>query len=131
MSHAIKRTRFVCLASDETENETQDERLNRMLRERIEELGMVDDNKAKDLPSPQEASQAPSLQFRIGSLEILAIVVSAFFVATVILSDGALFASPSKTSSTSRVVLDANEILQQDFSRDASSVIFGSSEDDK
>jgi len=104
------------------EQETQDERLNRLLRERIEELDMMNDDKeSNETPSQTQ----PSLfQFRLGSLEILALVVSAFFVATVAFSDGAIFAPPATTTAP-RVVLDADEILKQDFARDSSSVRFG------
>lgn len=78
--------------------------------------------------TPSSAEQRESLfpQFRIGSIEVLALIVSAFFVATASLSNGALFATPPPTATTrTRIVLDADEILRHDFARDSSSVNFG------
>jgi hypothetical protein len=109
-----------------SDEETQDERLNRLLRERIEELDMTVDYDTNDETPSAVQPESPFPQFQIGSLEILALIVSAFFVATVSLSNGALFATPPPTATTrTRIVLDADEILRQDFARDTSSVNFG------
>lgn len=111
-------------SDEDTTDETPDERINRLLMERIEQLDMATNDTDDTLTNETTQQKASFPQFRLGSLEILALVVSAFFVATVSLSNGALFASPP-TTPRNRVVLDADEILKQDFNRDSSSVTFG------
>jgi hypothetical protein len=64
------------------------------------------------------------LQFGpFGSLQVLALVVSLFFSATVFFAGDLLFATPSKDASKVPI-LDADEVLQKDFARIDSSVPF-------
>ena len=57
----------------------------------------------------------------LGSLEVLAIVTSVFFAATVFLAGDVLLATPTQTTQT---VFDADEVLQSDFRRIETSVPF-------
>jgi hypothetical protein len=59
-----------------------------------------------------------------GSLELLALAVSIFFIATVALSGDNLFATPPTSSESSRVNIDADAVLRDDFERSPSSVQF-------
>jgi hypothetical protein len=59
----------------------------------------------------------------LGSLEVLAFVVSLFFTATVLFAGDLLFATPSKYASKVPI-LNAEEVLQKDFIRNDSSVPF-------
>jgi len=59
----------------------------------------------------------------MGSLEVLAIAVSLFFVATVLVSGDALFA-PTTMTTTSVPKINADEVLQTDFLRNENSVSF-------
>ena len=56
-----------------------------------------------------------------GSLELLAIAVSIFFVATVTLGGDKLFAAPQPVP---RVIIDADAVLREDFERVSNSVEF-------
>ena len=106
---------------DDKTNETYDQRLNRLLQERI--AAELERTKENEDTNESVSSQSSSFSFQLGTFDILALGVSAFFVATVTLSNGAIFATPPST--TPRVVLDADDILKQDFARDSSSVRFG------
>ena len=58
------------------------------------------------------------------SLEILALSVTVFFFATIVFVGGdKLFATPSPTTS-SRVVIDADAILREDFEKSSTTVLF-------
>jgi hypothetical protein len=81
-------------------------------------LRAADDNDS----SPKEIRLGP-----LGSLEVLAIVTSLFFVVTVALTGDILFAAPPE--STPRVILDADELLQSDFRRIETSVPFQETSD--
>ncbi|CAB9526860.1 expressed unknown protein [Seminavis robusta] len=77
-----------------------------------------------DLQPDDNNNSIPQKELRIGpfgSLEILAVAVSLFFVASVAVYGDALFAKPA---SNMPVVVDANEVLQSDFVRIESSVPF-------
>jgi hypothetical protein len=67
--------------------------------------------------SQQSKKELPLL----GSLEVLAIVVSLFFTATVFLTGDVLLATPSTTPQTK---INADEMLQSDFSKIETSVHF-------
>lgn len=77
-----------------------------------------DDNDNSPQQSQKELRVGP-----LGSLEVLAIVMSVFFVATVFFAGDVLFATPTETAS-SRILLDADEVLQSDFRRIETSVDF-------
>jgi hypothetical protein len=107
------------------DKETQDEMLSRLLKQRISELEMMDDGNDDDDDDDDVLKQllTPPPPFKVGSYEMLSLLVSAFFAATVFLSGGTIFANAP--APTARVILDADELLRQDFARDASSVRFG------
>ncbi len=58
------------------------------------------------------------------TLELLAVAVSLFFVATVALTGDKLIVTPPESSSVERVVIDAEALLQAEFDRVSSSVEF-------
>jgi hypothetical protein len=98
--------------------------LSRLLKQRIAELEMAEEQEDDyDEPEPPPPPPPP-ISFKVGNLEILAILVSAFFAATVALSGGTIFAN-APAAPSARIVLDADELLRQDFARDESSVRFG------
>ena len=105
------------------DKETQDEMLSRLLKQRIAELEMMDDGNDDDDDDVPQQLLTPPPPFKVGSYEMLSLLVSAFFAATVFLSGGTIFANAP--APTARVILDADELLRQDFARDASSVRFG------
>ena len=75
------------------------------------------------IPNSDE-SNPPIKELRwgpLGSLEVLAAVVSLFFAATVFLAGDALFAAPSQSTPPK---FDADEVLRQDFVRMETSVPF-------
>ena len=59
-----------------------------------------------------------------GSLELLALAVSLFFVATVAVEGDRLFASAPASTSQTRVTIDPDSVLKEDFERSMSSVQF-------
>lgn len=60
-----------------------------------------------------------------GSLELLAFAVSLFFIATVTtIGADNLFATPQTLPESSRVTIDADAVLRDDFERSSSSVQF-------
>jgi hypothetical protein len=61
---------------------------------------------------------------RIGSLEVIAFSVCIFFVATVALSNGNLFAPAPISSGAPVVIRNAELLLQQDFEREPTSVFY-------
>lgn len=76
--------------------------------------------------SPQQDDDDSTKVFDIGnSLEILALSVSAFFVATLLFVGGdKLFAASPTTSSSPRVVIDADAVLREDFEKSSTTVLF-------
>jgi hypothetical protein len=77
----------------------------------------------KDDSNDDISPQDDSASFLGGySYELLAALISIIFVATVSLSNGALFAPAPSTSSIVRV--DADEVLRQDFTRSETSIKF-------
>jgi hypothetical protein len=73
--------------------------------------------------SPNGNNNEPPPVFS-GSLELLALAVSLFFIATVALAGDNLFATPPTSSESSRVIIDADAVLRDDFERLPSSVQF-------
>mgnify|MGYP005854115119 CR=1 FL=1 len=73
--------------------------------------------------SNQETTTRKELRFGpLGSLEVLALLVSLFFVGAVATTGDLLFAKPSTISTIEKV--DAEQVLQSDFERMDSSVSF-------
>ena len=85
-------------------------------------LRKLQDNNNDNSNVPKELRVGP-----LGSLEALAIVTSLFFVATVFGTGDALFATPTGTT-TPRPMVDAEQVLQQDFQRMETSVQFENEE---
>lgn len=59
-----------------------------------------------------------------GSLELLTLAVSLFFIGTVAVEGDRLFASAPSSSTQSRIVVDPDAVLKEDFERSNSSVQF-------
>ena len=74
--------------------------------------------------SPQDEDNTE--MFDVGnSLEILALSVSAFFVATLLFVGGdKLFAAAPTAPSSPRVVIDADAVLREDFEKSSTTVLF-------
>lgn len=74
-------------------------------------------------PDDEVGEELPDLAPR-GSLELLAFVASLFFVVTVVVEGDRLFAAAPSPTTKSRVVIDPDAVLKEDFDRSMSSVEF-------
>ena len=72
----------------------------------------------EDNNNDNNSNNAPSF---VGSLELLALVVSMFFIATVSLGGDKIFAAPQPVTS---LVIDADAVLREDFERVLNSADF-------
>ena len=84
-----------------------------------------EEEEADSIPSRNE--QTTSSSFLIdNSLELMAVAVSIFFIATVAIEGDNLFATPStmQSGSSSRTIIDPDAVLRQDFERLPTSVEF-------
>jgi hypothetical protein len=84
----------------------------------------TDEQQDSTIDHPPDKPQRELRFGPLGSLEVLAILVSVFFVGTVALYGDALFATPTMDSTNTGKILDADEILQSDFNRLDTSVPF-------
>ena len=84
-----------------------------------------EEEEADSIPSRNE--QTTPYSFLIdNSLELMAVAVSIFFIATVAIEGDNLFATPStiQSGSSSRTIIDPDAVLRQDFERVPTSVEF-------
>ena len=84
-----------------------------------------EEEEADSIPSRNEQT-TPSSFLIDNSLELMAVAVSIFFIATVAIEGDNLFATPStiQSGSSSRTIIDPDAVLRQDFERVPTSVEF-------
>lgn len=84
-----------------------------------------EEDEADSIPSRNEKT-TPSSFLIENSLELMAVAVSLFFIATVAIEGDNLFATPStmQSGSSSRTIIDPDAVLRQDFERLPTSVEF-------
>jgi hypothetical protein len=126
-SRSFKRQIFSQLSSkrDPDSTRTPDDDLSRSLRARLDEINLIKDENIQMGETADQARRDIGRSEITGSVNLLAILVSLSFVATVAVSGDSLFTKPdSPIRSAVPKIINADKLLQVEFESDRSSVLF-------